>query len=293
MSQRNLSRLGYVKYNKQDLFNSINAIEIFKQGNQVVTKYFNRVVNTSTVSDRYEIFDIRTFLMSKIDQIEANFKISYSKFRMKGGIQELVLLSDEVDINGTSYYKSFFILNSSDKSRRLNLNMGLFRSDNGTYMINSITNLSLCKKHLKGVTQSAEDTSSDINGETFNEQIESLKSLIGERVMLSQVRNTVIDKDIDINHKRFDAFKNSLRWSMTDKVSLTEAQIKTISTPSKELKLDYTNDFSIDAYKIFNCYLKAFCNQDSYIVKRETERILKITQCFIREEKISQLLDLV
>ena len=34
-------------------------------------------------------------------------------------------------------------------------------------------------------------------------------------------------------------------------------------------------------------------NQDSYVVKKETDRMIKITQCFIRNEKISQILELV
>jgi len=29
------------------------------------------------------------------------------------------------------------------------------------------------------------------------------------------------------------------------------------------------------------------------VVKKETEKILKITQCFIREDKLSQLLDIL
>jgi hypothetical protein len=38
--------------------------------------------------------------------------------------------------------------------------------------------------------------------------------------------------------------------------------------------------------------MNVFRNQDSYVVRRETEKILKITQCFIREDKLTQLLDL-
>jgi hypothetical protein len=291
---KELINAGYKPYNLDELFTKIDAIEITRQGNQVVTKYFDRVINTTEVSPIYEVFDIRAFMKAKIDQLAHNFNMRWYKFVMKRGIQELTILSDDVDINGTPYYKAFFILNSSDKSRRLNMNMGLYRADNNSYLVSAIRNMSLSKKHLRGVTQSAEEVSQSIDVETFDEQIAGIKSLVGERVLLSKVREIILDKDLKVNHMKFDALKNSLRWSKTDKMdSLSSEQIKTLMTPSEKLILDNHNDFSIEAYKVFNCYIQVFSRQDSYVVKRETEKILKITQCFIRDEKISQILDLI
>lgn len=289
-----LTSWGFRPYNKAELFEKINAIEIFKSGDQVITKYFNRVINTVSVSKRYEIFDIKSFLQNKISQLEANFNITYYKFVMRRGIQELTLLSDSVEINGTNFYKSFFILNSSDKSRCLNMNLGLYREDNNSYFVSSIRNMSLYKKHLTGLTQKAEEVSGTIDIETFDEQITAIKSLIGERVMLSKVREIILDKDLKVNHRKFDALKNQLIYSQTDKVrDLSKEQLNTLKTYSESLTLDSKNDFSIDAYKVFNCYIQVFARQDSYVVKKETEKILRITQCFIRNEKLDQLLELV
>jgi hypothetical protein len=282
---------GYQKYNKSDLFGKIDALEIFREGSQIITKYFNRVVNNTPVSDRYEVFDIRSFMKSKIELLESNFNISFYNFRMKGGVQELILLSDEVEIAGSNYHKAFFILNSSDKSRRLNMNLGLYQADNGVYLVNSIKNFSLTTKHLKGITDKAELASSHIDIETFDEQIQSIRSLVGERVMMSQVRNIIIDKDQKVNHNKFDAMKNVLRWNHSK--GLTKEQIGMILTPSEKLTIDNSNDFSVDAFTVFLAYMNVFRNQDSYVVKRETEKILKITQCFIREEKLAQLLDML
>lgn len=274
-------------YNKEELFNKIDAIEIFKQGEQVITKYFGTVINTTPVSKRYEIFDIRSFLKDKITHIESNFNISFYRFIMKRGTQELTLLSDSVDINGNKHYKSFFILNSSDKSRRLNMNMGLYRGDNGIYFVSGIHNMSLSKKHLTGVTKAAEEVAGSIDGETFDEQIESIKSLVGERVLLSKVREIIVDKDQKINHRKFDAFKNQLSYS---NLKWTKDQYSVLRTPSEKLEINHKNDFDLDAYVVFNLYMQIFRNQDSYVVKKETERIIKITQCFIRNEKLEQLL---
>ncbi len=289
-----LSQYGFKTWNKEQLFVQIDQINIFRQGEQVITKLGNTVINVTNVSNRYEVFDIRSFLKSKIDQIEANFPIHYYKFRLKSGVQELTLISDEVIINNTPFYKSFYILNSSDKSRRLNMNMGLYRADNNSYVVGSIRNLSLSKKHLKGVTKLAEEVSQSIDIETFDEQISAIQSLVGQRVMLSKVREIIVDKDLQINHRKFDALKNSLRHSPTDRMTaLSKSQIDTLATPSETLQIDSKNDFLVDAYQVFNCYIQVFSRQDSYVVKKETEKILKITQCFVRDEKLDALLDLL
>lgn len=278
---------GFKPYNKSELFEKINAIEIFKSGENVITKYFGTVINSTKVSSRYEIFDIRSFLFDKISHIEANFNIQSYKFVMKRGIQYLTLLSDTVNINEAKYHKAFFILNSSDKSRRLNLNLGLYRDDN-TYFITNFNNMYLSKKHLTGLTKMAEDISQSIDGETFDEQIKAIESLSGERVMLSKVREIIVDKDQKINHQKFDAFKNQLRFSG---FKWTKEQYDTLKTDSTKLVIDSKNDFDIDAFMVFNLYVQLFRNQDSYVVCKETERIIKITKCFIRNEKLSRLLD--
>jgi hypothetical protein len=289
-----LSQYGFRTWNKEELFSQIDKINIFRLEDQVITKLGDTVINVTNVSKRYEVFDIRSFMKSKIEQIEANFPIHFYKFRLKSGIQELTLISDEVEINKTPFYKSFYILNSSDKSRRLNMNMGLYRADNNSYVVGSIRNLTLSTKHLTGVTKKAEEISQTIDVETFDEQIEAIKSLVGQRVLLSKVREIIVDKDLQINHRKFDALKNSLRYSPSDKMNtLSKDQLNTLCTTSETLVIDHKNDFSIDAYKIFNCYIQVFSRQDSYVVKKETEKILKITQCFVRDEKISSLLDLL
>ena len=169
---------GYQKYNKQDLFKKIDAIEIVQSGKVVITKYFGRVINNTNVSDRYEIFDIRSFMKSKIEYLESNFNITFSNLRIRGGIQELILLSDEVEIAGINYHKAFFILNSSDKSRRLSMNLGLYQADNGTDLVNTIKNFSLITKHLKGITDKAEVATQNLDVETFDAELKGEKMLL-------------------------------------------------------------------------------------------------------------------
>ena len=132
----------YLTYNKQELVDKINSISIsLNEVGQVITKYRDRVVSISNVSKRYEIFDIKKYLLDKLELIEKNFNIVKYDFQIKKGIQYLTLLSDTVTIEGVEYHKSFFILNSSDKSRKLSFNAGLYSAAKDLYIINSVKNI--------------------------------------------------------------------------------------------------------------------------------------------------------
>jgi len=281
-------------YNKQELFDRIDKISIEMVGSQVVTKYDNRVINTTNVSNRYEIFDIVKYLKDKIDLIEKNFKISKYEFRLTRGQQYLKLISDKINIGGIDFYKSFYILNSTDKSRRLSFNVGLYSESNNFYVISSVKNVGLVKKHLKGVTQAAEDATVGINDETFNEQIDSIKSIIGHRIQLSKIRQVILgDKDPipQINHRKFDAFKNSLKFAASQgMIKITDTQRNLLLTESEKInQIDGSVDFYMDAFYAFQVYLMLFNRQDSHIIKIETERILGMTQWAVRNNVLEAL----
>lgn len=281
-------------YNKQELFDRIEKISIEKVGEQVVTKYDNRVINTTKVTNRYEIFDIVKYLKEKISKIEENFKISKYEFKLTRGQQYLKLISDKVTIGGIDFYKSFYILNSTDKSRRLSFNVGLYCDTTKFYIISGVKNVGLTKKHLKGVTQAAEDATTGLNDETFNEQIDAIKSIVGHNVLMSKIREVVLGDKPEvpqINHRKFDAFKNSIRFAANDgRIKITNDQRNMLLTESEKItQIDKSTDFYIDAFHAFQLYLTLFNKQDSHIIKSETERILGITQWAVRNNALESL----
>lgn len=284
-------RRTFLNYNKQELLDKINLISIEQVGNQVITKYRDTVTSVSEVSNRYEIFDIKSYLKDKIDTIERNFNITKYYFRITKGIQELTLLSDTIEIEGVNFYKSFFILNSSDKSRRLSFNAGLYCDTKNFYLVSSVKNLGLTKKHLRGVTQAAEIASTGLDGETFNEQIESIASLVGHKISLSNLRGCIIkDNEVKADHLKFDALKNAIIYYTSEgRLKLTDSQYLTLRTQSDKLVINNTNDFYLDAFWVFQTYLRIFSKQDSHVVKRETERIMSITQCSVRNQILEEL----
>ena len=50
----------YSNYSKEELVGKINKLHIYNVANSIITKYDGRIISTSDVSDRYEIFDIKS-----------------------------------------------------------------------------------------------------------------------------------------------------------------------------------------------------------------------------------------
>jgi hypothetical protein len=279
---------GFRAYDKNEIFDLIDKISIEKLNNQVITKWCNKVIKVAEVSDRYEVFDISRYLKEKIELIEQNFDIFKYQIHIKGGQQYLQLISNSVEIGGINFYKSFYILNSSDKSRRLSFYAGLHSEK--YYSIGN--NVGMSKKHLKGVTEAADVASIDFNGETFDDQIESLQNLVGHRIQLSKIRESILGDKEDIpqiNHRKFDAFKNSVRFADGDGlIRLTEEQRSQLYTESERMT-EVKEDFYLDAFWVFGAYMRLFNRQDSHIIKNETDRIMKITQWAVRNNVLESL----
>lgn len=281
------------QYNKQELIDKIDRISIEREGNTIITKYDGGVINATPVSSRYEIFDIVKYLKSKIDMIEKNFTISKYSFKMTSGRQYLQLISDKIEVGGLEFYKSFYILNSSDKTRRLSFNVGLYCETKNFYVV-GVKNVGLVKKHLTGVTQAAEVATEGLNGETFNEQVEAMNSLVGHQISFSKIREVILGdkKEIPkINHRKFDAFKNMIRYEVSDgKLKLTKAQHDILFKESDKINtISPLEDFNLDAFKAFQIYLRIFNRQDSHVIKIETDRILKMTKWAIRNAVLESL----
>ena len=280
---------GFRNYNKEELFNYIDKIEVEKVNGQVITKYGGKVTQVANVSNRYEVFDITKYLKEKIDLIEQNFTISEYQLTIRKGQQSLQLISDKVNIGGVDFYKSFYILNSTDKSRRLSFYAGL-HSKNYYYI--GANNVGLSKKHLTGVNIAAEDASKGLTGETFDEQIEALRNLVGHRIQFSKIRQVILgDKEEipQVNHRKFDAFKNSVRYADGDGlIRLTKEQRSQLYTDSERMK-EVKEDFYLDAFWSFGSYMRLFNRQDSHVIKNETDRIMKITQWSVRNSILESL----
>ena len=282
-------RFGVLKLeSREEVRQKLEKLTIEKIGGVVITKWDGSVISSVSVSDKYEVFDVTRYFLQKIDQIESNFPINQFWLHISGGTQSLEMFSDNVELAGKIYRKSFFLLSSSDKSRALQLNIGLTSKDGGNKIIFGTKNFSLYKKHLTGVTRAADDVSQVLIQETFDEQIQALSQLVGHRVLLSKLREIILAKDTGVDQKKWISFKRTIHRIYSDRKNLTQSQSSYLWSLSTESP-NRDQDFSIDAFEAVNLYLQIFSLEDSHVIKKEAHKILQITTWFVRNEKISEL----
>jgi hypothetical protein len=272
-------------YIKESLLNELNLLKIERIGDLVITKYKGDVIKTSTVSNRYEVFDIVGYIKEKLETIEKNFKIDKYSLSIKGGVQYLKLYSDKIVINNIDFYKTFYITNSTDKSRRLSFKVGLYTNLKNIDYINS-NELDFSKKHLSGVNKLVEESFSKLDEQIFTEQIESLRSLDKHIIKLSNIKEVITTDNEKIGNKRFVSFKNKVLFNGL--FDLTDSERKELFRN----KTDILYDFELDAFKVLLTYLSMFSYQDSVIIKKESTRILELTKFMIRKKVLSKIFDL-
>jgi hypothetical protein len=281
----------YIPFKKEELFEKINKLDISQVGGEVITKYNDRVIKTSKVSGRYEIFDIKSYLTQQIDFISNNFPIHSYCLQIKGGIQSLDLLSEPVKIGDQEFYKGFFLLNSTDKSRALNFNVGLFNKTQNWYYIWGL-NVNLYRKHLKGITLMAEDKIQQINGETFNEQIDLLKDLVDHKISYQEIVKIIApNNEVKVNIQKLESFNQSILYYHRKNNNLTKEQTELLRLDGEQIlaKIENFEPFYFEAFSVFRIYLGLFNRQDSYLIKKETEKISKITLSSIRNSLLESL----
>lgn len=184
--------------------------------------------------------------------------------------------------------------NSTDRSRRLSFNTGLYNTDDKYLIISALNRISLHKAHIKGVTKAAEDASIGLTTETFDEQISALNDLYGHKVALSKIRGIILGDDEkvpQIAHKRFDNFLSSLKSASRGGITIEDyTKYKIPRQKSEYLKeIKFDDDFFIDGFDVIMCYLRVFGGQETHIIKNESERIMKITQCAVRNDALAML----
>jgi hypothetical protein len=254
------------QYDKTELFDILDGLTIEKSGDLVLTKFQGRVIKSVGVSDRYEIFDFSSYVKKFINDIESQYDIKSYKIRFVGGIQEIELYSDEVVVSGKTFTKTLYILSSSDRTRRLNINFGL-KSNSFSVIRENSTNLS--KKHLTGLSNKVDETI-NLDATDVNKLMEIIESFQFKTIKMSNVQKIILGEDpkaTDFN--KFDALKTNLRWNTGLRKELTGDQLNMLAKKSKGFRFEANTekDFFVDAFLVLEQYLRNFSGKDSHIVR--------------------------
>jgi hypothetical protein len=259
-------------FNYEELIDQVSKIEIKKEGDEVTTYFDKREVSRKRVSGRYEIFDFRPFTIDAINNVVKEYNILEYSLTLKGGIQEIKLISEPEEVNGEIFHRSFYLLNSSDKSRALNFSYGLKHKD-----FTFITDKgAVTKKHYTGITDYVNENV-DIDDGIFKYMLETFDKLIGDQILMSNVQKIITESEFLDNSKKtlkknfkdflYYVFRNAYGYDISK-----ENRNKLLHN------LDYNNDndFMIDSFLVIKCYLMMFRGKDSAIIKRESNRIAKL-----------------
>jgi len=274
-------------YNKEEIFQTLDNLELSRKDNTIQTHFQGRLIANTLVTNKYELFDFPTFAKDVVEQVENYFTPEQFQLRITKGQQELRLIGEEVLINGDKYSKMFNILNSTDKSRALQLNVGLIRfiCSNGMVVAIDEEYAGLKTKHFKNSLPEKVKLFVD-NLDTFDmnisRQSETLDALGGSFVSFKELADklTVDDKGIVSPNKvlKLRAFANKILTSETDKlVGLNAEQITLLNNANfyTDSKFNLV-DIEMSAYTALNCWTEVYRNYDSSVLKRETSRILEL-----------------
>jgi hypothetical protein len=279
------------KFDYTELVKEISKIKIDLEGDEVATYFDGREVSRKRVSTKYEIFDFRPFVIRSIDEVRKNYEILEYNLTIVGGRQEIKLVSVPEEIEGETFQRSFYILNSSDCSRALSFSYGLKHND-FDYISKKGT---IYKKHYTGITEYVEDRV-DLDDSIFQEQIELFKKIIGDSIFMSNVQKIITESDVLKNSKV--TLKNNF-YKFCEKLSylpeLTKEQKRSLKKgfwirESEDFIVDSDKDFMVDSFKVFKTYLKLFNTKDAGVIRRESERISKMGVSEIRNNSLDQLL---
>ena len=115
----------------------------------LTTTYDGREVCKVEVSKIYYNFDFTNFCKVILTEIQKYFTPDKYSLKVASGVQEIRLIGDELFIDNEKYQKIISIINSTDKSRALSMNVGLVKVDSNYRALSYTILTNFSNKHYK------------------------------------------------------------------------------------------------------------------------------------------------
>ena len=247
------------------------------EDNCLVTSYDGREICRVEVSKIYYNFDFTNFSKSILSEILNYFVPESYGLKAASGVQEIRLFGDELYIDNERYEKMISIVNSTDKSKALSMNVGLAKNSKkgGVYTSYTIlTNFS--NKHYKASLPDKIKAFSD-NLINFNMNIDfhikTIDDLKNKEVSIVDFAKAIMfDKD----NKVIKSVELKLR-ALGKKLLYEYGFRKNYSTLNNltAANLDKIADLEINAKVLYNAYVEIFKDSDTSIIARESRRVIE------------------
>lgn len=247
----------------------------------LVTSYDGRVICTVDVSKVYYNFDFSNFSKNIVSEIEKYFTPEKYALKAQSGVQELKLVGDGVYIDNERYEKMVSIVNSTDKSRALSMNIGLVKIDKFGRVQSCTILTSFSNKHYKSSLPDKIKSFSDnlINFDMdIDFHVQTIEDLKHKEISIVEFTKTILfNKDgkvIKSVELKLNAMGKRLAYNygFRDKYSTV--------TNLTSANLDNVKDFTINAKTLYSAYIELFKGCDTSIIARESRRIIDTLDTF-------------
>ena len=242
----------------------------------LVTKYDGREICRVDVSKIYYNFDFTSFSKSILSEILNYFTPEKYRLKAASGVQEIRLVGDELYIDNERYEKMISIVNSTDKSRALSMNVGLVKTEKGKTPTSYTILTSFTNKHYKCSLPDKIKSFSD-NLINFNMDIDfhvkTIDDLKNKEVSIVNFAKALLFNE---EGKVVKSAELKLR-SLGKKLAYNYGFMKNYNDLSFNLtsaNIDKVTDITINAKVLFNAYVELFKDQDTSIIARESRRII-------------------
>lgn len=263
-------------FNIDEINDVLNKFSNKIEDNFLITIYEKNEICRTEISKVYYNFDFSNFTKKILIEIQNYFKPEKYTLKAYGGIQEIILFGDEIFIDNERYEKMISILNSTDKSRSLSMNIGLVKqkknaSPSSYTILSSFTN-----KHYKSSLPEKIKAFSD-NLINFNIDIDyHIKTIDDLKHYDVSIVNLCNEMLYDSNKKLIKSSELKLR-ALGKKLIFDYGFRKNYVTLSNLIssQINKIEDVKINSKTIYNAYMELFKNSDTSIIARESRRIIE------------------
>lgn len=242
----------------------------------LTTSYDGREVCKVEVSKIYYNFDFTTFSKSILAEIQKYFSPDKYSLKVASGVQELRLVGGELMIDNEKYQKMISIVNSTDKSKALSMNIGLVKVDANGRALSYTILTSFSNKHYKSTLPEKIKSFSD-NLINFNIDIDfhikTIEDLKNKEVSVINFARSILFKEdgkvIKTVELKLRALGKKLVYNYGFRKNYSTLTNLTESGINRGIE-----DLTINCKVLYDAYVELFKDQDTSIIARESRRII-------------------
>ncbi len=262
-------------FNSDEIITNLDKFENKLENGFLTTTYDGRLICKVEVSKVYYNFDFTSFSKSILSEVQKYFSPDTYSLKAASGVQEIRLIGDEIYIDNEKYKKIISIVNSTDKSKALSMNVGLVKYDKkgNQDFITILT--SFCNKHYKSSLPDKIKSFSDnlINfNMDINYHIKTIEDLANKEVGIVELAKSMLYNEKGKLIKTMELKLRALGKKLTYSYGFRNQYI-TLSNLT-ETEIDKVENFKIKSKTIYDAYMELFNDSDTSIIARESRRII-------------------